>query len=67
MLSEHCDIAPLLCSLRSNTRLLGVPVTPGTRTAVGNGPTLLDHLGIDRENRKGGEREEGGGGGREEQ
>lgn len=35
-----------------------------TRSAVGNGATLLDHLGMDRENRRGGE---GGGGGREEQ
>lgn len=41
-----------------------MPATPGTRTAVGNGATLLDHLGMDRENRRGGE---GGGGGREEQ
>lgn len=35
-----------------------------TRTAVGNEATLLDHLGMDRENRRGGE---GGRGGREEQ
>lgn len=38
-----------------------------TRTAVGNGATLLDHLGMDRKNRRGGEGGGGGGGGREEQ
>lgn len=66
MLNKHYDISSFIMQPEIERELVRSASDSRTRTAVGNGATLLDHLGMDRENRRGGDGEEGGGGEEEE-